>query len=795
MYAKLNKVTYDQQSIKLQGQYNINALDPTGIKLVKRKSEITSTYLINHASDQTWTALIDINAFHIDNGKWDLYLIGDQFDPIRVSVDKNFADSRFPIIINSQLGKQFICYSTKYQNCSIQLTQLPICLENYTTVVNEEKSIVVKGTLSSDLIDIHNIKGIDLLIYPKKDPTQYFVITVNISTNQDSLSIMFNLLYSQLIDMSHLSKGKWNIDILIKENNRTFKAKLFVKDEQIKPNTSLLIEQDTLKKVYLYSTINDYLSLGVEKIKISNDLSLCQFNKSHLKIQGYAYLKGLPQDNSYECKRKLIIRDRASGAILYDEPLSQTNHLTFNDQHKHYPKAEFAIDIPLKSLLPKLGLGHHIIDIWVAFDYRSYHFTQKIGFTDHDYKKDYFEQYHKTLINNRVSMTYIATTPYGNIKLLNYTHSIVNYLILKSEKILYQFSKRQIWLIGERQDTAQDNGYHFFKYCRENHPEIDVYYIIDKSSKDYKRVDPLGNVVSYGSSKHYRLACQATNFIGTHDLEYILPIPGFELTSYRKGNRIFLQHGVLGRKNVEYHRNYYVHPFNLFFVSSKEEKKLVQQKYFYPIDDIKITGLSRFDALKHNNQSKNSILLIPTWREWITTEKQFLESTYFKRYLDLVTNTKLNDLLERHNITIDFYPHYRMQPYIKHFESINNKSINIIKIGDVHVHDLIKQNQLMITDYSSVSFDFSYMSKPIIFYHFDFDRFFKKGILRPVEDTFLGDIANNEEQLIDFIEEYIERDFKEKSKVTDNKEIILEHIDAKNNERIYNEIIERLNKQ
>ncbi|MEX6101942.1 CDP-glycerol glycerophosphotransferase family protein [Mammaliicoccus sciuri] len=35
---------------------------------------------------------------------------------------------------------------------------------------------------------------------------------------------------------------------------------------------------------------------------------------------------------------------------------------------------------------------------------------------------------------------------------------------------------------------------------------------------------------------------------------------------------------------------------------------------------------------------------------------------------------------------------------------------------------LFKESKLMITDYSSVAFDFSFLEKPVIYYQFDRDR-------------------------------------------------------------------------
>ena len=63
--------------------------------------------------------------------------------------------------------------------------------------------------------------------------------------------------------------------------------------------------------------------------------------------------------------------------------------------------------------------------------------------------------------------------------------------------------KNPIWLICELRENARDNGYHFFKYVRENHPEVNCYYAINKNSKDYKKIYQYGNIIQFGSFKHW----------------------------------------------------------------------------------------------------------------------------------------------------------------------------------------------------------------------------------------------------------------------------------------------------
>lgn len=68
---------------------------------------------------------------------------------------------------------------------------------------------------------------------------------------------------------------------------------------------------------------------------------------------------------------------------------------------------------------------------------------------------------------------------------------------------------------------------------------------------------------------------------------------------------------------------------------------------------------------------------------------------------------------------------------------------------------MLVEYDLFIIDYSSVSFDFLYMKKFVIFYYFDVKKFFRKGILRSIKDIFIGDIVYIEKELIFLIEDNI----------------------------------------
>lgn len=52
-----------------------------------------------------------------------------------------------------------------------------------------------------------------------------------------------------------------------------------------------------------------------------------------------------------------------------------------------------------------------------------------------------------------------------------------------------------------------------------------------------------------------------------------------------------------------------------------------------------------------------------------------------------------------------------------------SKEIEIAKFKDYDVQQLLIELRILITDFSSVFFDFAYMKKPVIYYQFDRDKY------------------------------------------------------------------------
>ena len=395
----------------------------------------------------------------------------------------------------------------------------------------------------------------------------------------------------------------------------------------------------------------------------------------------------------------------------------------------------------------------------------------------------------------------VSVTPYFTMKGRNLSFRINRYSVdsyLSYIKSLHKLNlgnklknnNKKIWVIGEKSYKAQDNGYHFFKYMRTYHPEIPAYYIIEEDSNEAKNVLPFGNVIFYKSPEHFEIMLKANYICTTHHPELIYPTNSEIYTRKIRATKVFLQHGVLGTKNLTNINGNQLKDFNidLFITSSNREKEIVVKDLKFDENQVKVTGLSRFDELfKPNRIIKNQILIIPTWRDWLTSLNQLKESEYLVRMNDLLHSQKLKELSENGTKVI-FCLHPNMQPFIEYFNVPSY--ITSIKQGDIDVQTLIKDSKLMITDYSSVAFDFSFLDKPVIYYQFDKDRFLGKQPSHiNIEKELPGIIVKSQKELEEKLNQIENNNYIVSNNVKRKASQFVKYKDEKNSERIFETVL------
>lgn len=385
----------------------------------------------------------------------------------------------------------------------------------------------------------------------------------------------------------------------------------------------------------------------------------------------------------------------------------------------------------------------------------------------------------------------VELTPYFTLKgnnLAMYCNVFNDEAIATYKKVLEKKLSKEdnVWLIGEKSNKAQDNGYFFFKYLRKNHPEINAYYVIDEISLDRRNFETMDHVVAFNSAEHFRVAYSAKVICGTHDYKILLPTINRDFLKLIKAKIVFLQHGVLGTKNLVDINGRMFDTFyaDVFVTSSTREKNIVVNDLKYPADSVLVSGLPRFDRLfLKGTKVKKQILIIPTWRDWLRDDETFKKSNYLSIYNSLINHSYFHELANE-GYKILFCLHPNAQQFLHYFD-IPDYVIPISQ-GEAMVQDLIKESCLMLTDYSSVGIDFSFLDKPVIYYEFDQVRFLgKKGSHLNLEHDLPGDVVYSEDQVIESLRRAHQRDFKisEINKEKSGKFLLKK--DLNNSERVF----------
>lgn len=358
-----------------------------------------------------------------------------------------------------------------------------------------------------------------------------------------------------------------------------------------------------------------------------------------------------------------------------------------------------------------------------------------------------------------------------------------------------------VWLVCERGSDARDNGYWFFKYLCENHLEIEAVYAIEKNSVDYDKVASLGKVLEFGSFKHwvyYWLAKKNVSSAKEGKPNAALCFI-FEVYLGARKNRAYIRHGIC--KDDQKWVYYDVTKMNMFACSAQREFDFVSEKFGYPDGYVQLTGLCRFDNLMKEHEVKHQILVMPTMREWLRVtssdtlkyEKSmnFEESEYYITWRHLLVSKELEEMLEKHNINLMFFPHASMQYHLKNFKS-NSKHVILADAKKYDVQQLLMESSVLITDYSSIYFDFAYMKKPLLYYQFDYTKYrrgqYQEGYFSYTKDGF-GEVVDNEKTLLSELKQILERGMLMSEKYQNRVDSFFAFHDNKNCERTFQAII------
>lgn len=180
---------------------------------------------------------------------------------------------------------------------------------------------------------------------------------------------------------------------------------------------------------------------------------------------------------------------------------------------------------------------------------------------------------------------------------------------------------------------------------------------------------------------------------------------------------IFIEHGVTYLK--EWVSNAY-NPknFNRILCPTRKTLSLYLNNKVWPENKIIKCGMLRWNNLGKTNTHTKDIFLFFTWRISFLPEYKINPDKiqYFNKINSLLNNKQLTALLKKNHITLTVGCHHAMLNSGLKLK-VNNPFIKLVEPDKIS--RCISRSDMLITDYSSLCFDFMFQDKPVIFYKFD----------------------------------------------------------------------------
>ncbi|WDL69721.1 CDP-glycerol glycerophosphotransferase family protein [Helicobacter winghamensis] len=304
-------------------------------------------------------------------------------------------------------------------------------------------------------------------------------------------------------------------------------------------------------------------------------------------------------------------------------------------------------------------------------------------------------------------------------------YSIVFYLYRRIVRLFVSHSlfKRTKWILIDNcfNDSADlnDNLY-LFEFIFKNKTK-DVYYVVSKDHFLYK-----GLVQKYPKN----LIVINKKFLSWGFIWHLLQakyiLDSFQIFSSKlrlgsifcnsKIHYIYTQHGVnfFKRYFLENTDSLSDENFNAIIFSNLYEKSYFETIYNYAQNRQLLLGLARWDRVLSIEQCEKRIVLVYfTFRRYLIQDRKVMEYKLFREWYYLLNDVVLMEHMKKNKVEIYFALHHEM-------EKTNHGQFDILKpIDQNRLSDIKNRASLLITDYSSMAFDFMVKDKPVIFYRID----------------------------------------------------------------------------
>lgn len=235
---------------------------------------------------------------------------------------------------------------------------------------------------------------------------------------------------------------------------------------------------------------------------------------------------------------------------------------------------------------------------------------------------------------------------------------------------------------------------------------------------------------------------------------------------------------------------------DLMLVETKATKALYDRNGYFGRKMV-CCGIPRWDNLpttRNNNGDTYKVLIFFTWRFSFTRTDSHEEFKNYVSYIQKLIDSLSSAAGDNNRIKVYVTLHHALYFNCNVAQMCNFNNVELVQSNEVS--QFIKTADLLITDYSSICFDFMYQNVPVIFYRFDTQTNYADSRDNDdisgaeQENEILYNVYNSLEDVISKFKFYIKNNFKLENELKDKNDHIFWQR-SNNCERML-QIVERL---
>ncbi|WP_353989821.1 bifunctional glycosyltransferase family 2 protein/CDP-glycerol:glycerophosphate glycerophosphotransferase [Pediococcus argentinicus] len=308
-----------------------------------------------------------------------------------------------------------------------------------------------------------------------------------------------------------------------------------------------------------------------------------------------------------------------------------------------------------------------------------------------------------------------------------------------------------------------------YEYMKENNPEYKLYWNVNRKNIDYFKQNKIPYVIRFGYKgiiKQARAKYWVTNvrrpfrWQKAHDAKLIQTWHGTPLKSIGTDVENVTMPGVTQRS---YHKQVIRDSSRWDYLITPNEYSfnIMGRAFRRPITSLIRSGYPRNDVLINRDNSRISkikrtldidednklVLYAPTWRD-----NEFVRVDKYNAKLHLDLDYLLKETPE--NVTILIRTHYLISNQLD-LSEYGGRVKNVSDYPDMA--DLLLVSDVLITDYSSVMFDFANLHRPILLFAYDLKDYGGeiRGFYVNYEDNIPGPLVETNEDLVPVLNDMI----------------------------------------